>query len=205
MSIFIIRHGESVQNAARIFQHPEAPLSERGQAQAQQVAKRLAEAGIGKLICSHYARALMTAQAIAGTTNLKPEIHEILHERNYGDLRGKSHDAVDVDPHSPHFNPPGGESWDEFHQRVDDAWQLITEIDAACDGHLAVVTHGLVCSALLDRHLTVTDTVRAPSHWPNTAVTIASSTHPHELELVGCGAHLNTDESRDAGQLATGI
>jgi len=46
MSIFLIRHGETEGNAARIVQRPDIPLSPRGQAQAERLARRLADAGI---------------------------------------------------------------------------------------------------------------------------------------------------------------
>ena len=43
MSILLIRHGETALNAARIVQHPETPLNERGVGQARRLAERLAD------------------------------------------------------------------------------------------------------------------------------------------------------------------
>ena len=44
-----------------------------------------------------------------------------------------------------------------FHARVADAWELVARVAAATDGNLAVVTHGLVCRALVDQHLALPD------------------------------------------------
>jgi broad specificity phosphatase PhoE len=46
MPILLIRHGETDSNAARIVQTPDVPLSARGVAQAERLARRLAGAGV---------------------------------------------------------------------------------------------------------------------------------------------------------------
>jgi len=40
--LFLIRHGETVGNASRTVQQPDSPLSARGLAQADRLARRLA-------------------------------------------------------------------------------------------------------------------------------------------------------------------
>jgi len=65
VSIFVVRHGETDLNAARIVQLPGTPLSTRGIAQAERVAQRLARAGIARILSSDLARAAMTASRIA--------------------------------------------------------------------------------------------------------------------------------------------
>ena len=57
MSIFLIRHGETPGNVARIVQRPDIPLSERGRAQAGRLAHRLATAGITRILSSDLRRA----------------------------------------------------------------------------------------------------------------------------------------------------
>ena len=58
MAIFVIRHGETDLNAARVFQRPETPLSERGRRQAALLAIRLQPLGITRIVTSDLARAL---------------------------------------------------------------------------------------------------------------------------------------------------
>ena len=52
MAIFVVRHGETPGNAARVVQTPETPLSARGALQAERLARRLADAGIGHILAS---------------------------------------------------------------------------------------------------------------------------------------------------------
>ena len=74
------------------------------------------------------------------------------------------------------YAPPNGETWEVFHARVDRAWALVQERAATTGGHLAVVTHGLVCRSLAARHLILPDGEDVPERWENTALTIIE--HP---------------------------
>lgn len=193
MSIFLIRHGETSGNAARIVQRPEIPLSERGQAQAERLARRLAGAGITAILSSDLARAAMTAEHLARVTGLPVAFEPLLHERNFGDLRGTAYADLDFDPFDPGYAPPNGESWEVFHARVDRAWARVREAAAATPGHLAVVTHGLVCRSLAGRHLALPGGQGVPERWENTSVTIVEGRAPWRVALLNCCAHLDLD------------
>ena len=65
MAILVIRHGETDLNAGRVIQWPDTPLSKRGVRQAARLGERLANASIGRIIASDYARAYSTAEAVA--------------------------------------------------------------------------------------------------------------------------------------------
>ena len=71
--------------------------------------------------------------------------------------------------------------------RVDEAWPRVLRLAAATEGHVAVVTHGLVCGAIFLRHLDST-THDAPERWGNTALTIIEA--PRTVRLLACTAHL---------------
>ena len=66
--IFLIRHGETEGNAARIVQRPEIPLSPRGQAQAEALARRLAKESVARIVSSDLARAVGTAERLERAT-----------------------------------------------------------------------------------------------------------------------------------------
>src|SRR5438477_5849884 len=87
-SIFLIRHGETFGNAARIVQLPDIPLSERGLAQAERLARRLAQEGVARIISSDLPRAAMTAESVRRMTGAPLMFDPLLHERNFGDIRG---------------------------------------------------------------------------------------------------------------------
>ncbi|HYE91415.1 MAG TPA: histidine phosphatase family protein [Terriglobales bacterium] len=190
MSIFLIRHGETAGNAARILQKPDIPLSERGLAQAERVARRLAGAGITAILSSDMTRAAMTAEALARATGLPIRFEPLLHERNFGDLRGRPYADLGFDPFDLDYAPPNGESWPDFHARVDAAWARIRAEAAATPGHLAVVSHGLVCKSLAGRHLALPDGAGVPERWENTSVTVIDARVPWRVELLNCCAHL---------------
>jgi probable phosphoglycerate mutase len=199
MSILLIRHGETALNAARIVQHPETPLNERGMGQARMLAQRLADFPITAIVSSDYRRAHMTAEAIAGVTGLPITIQESLRERNFGDARGTPHADLPVDLYAPDFHPRGGESWPMFHERVAVAWEETIERAAEVEGDLAVVSHALVCRALVENHLTLDDAMDARvQRWPNTALTVIEHAAPWRVSVLACGAHLVGDVADDS-------
>ena len=152
MTIVIVRHGETDGNAARVLQRPDAPLNERGRRQAEQLAQRLAARGFVRILCSDLARARMTAAPLAARSGIAIEESPLLQERNFGDLRGTAYAALAEDPFGPDFAPPNGEDWPAFHARVAEAFAFIVSRRRGADGTLVVVTHGLVCRALVERH-----------------------------------------------------
>ena len=201
MAIFLIRHGETAGNANRVLQQPETPLSERGIAQAKRLAARLAGDGIARIVSSDYARAYMTAEQIAAATGLPIEIEETLRERNFGDLRGRPYTEVG-DVFREGFEPPGGESWETFYERAERSWQAVRASADATRGHLAVVTHGLICHAYVARHATLPDGEEAVFGFANTSLTVIEDTAPFRIELLNCSAHLDEDTEHDEGSVS---
>ena len=196
MSIFLIRHGETLGNASRIVQLPDNPLSPRGAAQAERLARRLAREGIGLILSSDYARAVTTADHLRHATGAPARYSPLLQERNFGDIRGTPYADLGFDMFEPDYAPPNGETWDAFHARVDRAWALVQDTAARTDGHLAVVTHGLVCRCLAARHLVLPPGEAAPTAWGNTALTIIEYPAPWQVRLLNCTAHLDDLEVR---------
>ncbi|MET0335186.1 MAG: histidine phosphatase family protein [Rhizobacter sp.] len=203
MSIILVRHGETPLNVARTLQPADTPLSTTGQAQAQAVAQRLAGMKIAAILSSDLPRALQTAQAIAAATGAPITQTALLHERNFGDLRGQPYDSLPYNPLTMADAPPGGESTAEFMRRVALAFDEMVALRAGLDGHLAVVTHGLVIRALLANHLSL-GADAMPLRVGNTSVTICGPSAPHALELVDCTRHLDGEIAHDAKSLSGG-
>ena len=172
------------------MQVPDIPLSPRGVAQAERLARRLEREGIARILASDLARARATAEHLQRATGAPLQLDALLHERNFGDLRGTPYAELGLDMFAPGYEPPNGESWEAFHARVDRAWALIQSVAATADGHLAVVTHGLVCRSLAARHLTLPAGAEVPERWENTAVTIVDAAAPWRVSLINCIAHL---------------
>jgi probable phosphoglycerate mutase len=188
--IFLIRHGETVGNASRIVQRPDSELSPRGIAQAERLARRLAREGVARIVSSDLARAAATAEALRRVTGALLTFEPLLHERNFGDLRGTPYAELGFDMFEPDYAPPNGETWPVFHARVDRAWARVQALAEAAGGHLAVVTHGLVCRSLAARHLLLPAGESVPLRWENTALTIVECPAPWRVRLLNCTAHL---------------
>ena len=199
MSIFLIRHGETIGNATRVVQLPDNPLSPRGLAQAERLAGRLASEGIAHIVSSDFARAAGTARALERVLAVPLTFEPLLQERSFGDLRGTPYADLGLDMFAPDYAPPNGETWDVFHRRVDRAWARVQAVAAATAGHLAVVTHGLVCRSLAERHLVLAAGNIVPLKWDNTSLTICEGPAPWRVGLLNCVAHL---DDLDAAPLA---
>jgi len=198
VQIYLIRHGETTSNAARVVQTPETPLSKRGIAQAERLARRLAREDITQIVSSDLARALMTAERLRAATAAPIELEPRLQERNYGDIRGRAYADIGADILGPDYEPPGGETWEDFHARVDTIWNDVTKMVGRMAGGLAIVTHGLVCFSLALRHLRLLDGVVVPRHWGNTSLTVIEGEPPWAVRLLNCTAHLDDLTADDA-------
>jgi probable phosphoglycerate mutase len=96
------------------------------------------------------------------------------------------------------YVPPGGESWEELHERVDRMWDRLAPRAGGLDGDLVIVTHGLVCHSLVSRRI---DLGRRHAHAGpvgNTSITILDAAPPWRMRLLGCIAHLDEDLARIA-------
>jgi 2,3-bisphosphoglycerate-dependent phosphoglycerate mutase len=192
MTILLVRHGETAGNASRILQRADVPLNERGIRQAEQLAQRLFNHGFAHIRSSDLLRARMTAAALAARSGIEIEESPLLQERNFGDLRGTPYAELIEDPFGPDFAPPNGEDWPTFHTRIADAFDLIVSSRRGVNGTLVVVTHGLVCRALVERHARLPEGVAVPVLFYNTSVTVLHEDAPHAVSLLNCTQHLVT-------------
>src|SRR5574341_797909 len=104
---------------------PGVHLNEKGRAQAQALAEKLAQAPIKAVYTSPLERAIETANPIAGALGLEVSIQPGLIETNCGEWQGKSHKFLRrlkvwrIVQNSPSlFRFPGGESFAESQVRV---------------------------------------------------------------------------------------
>ncbi|MEZ5703394.1 MAG: histidine phosphatase family protein [Burkholderiaceae bacterium] len=190
MTIWLVRHGETELNAARILQPADTPLSSHGMRQAQALAERLACEPLAGILSSDLPRALQTAQCVAERTGLPLQTSPLLHERNFGDWRGQPYDSLHTDPLGMSAAPPGGESAAVFGQRCRQAFAQMLDAQRALGGALVVVTHGLVIRALLAG---LPPQAHSESAWPrlgNTSRTVIDASPPHTLRRLNCTLHL---------------
>lgn len=89
-TIFLVRHGETVDNARQIMQgQTQGELNQRGREQAEQVARRLASEPLDAIVASDLHRAIQTAEVIAEPHGLPVVTTPLLRERDWGSYTGR--------------------------------------------------------------------------------------------------------------------
>jgi 2,3-bisphosphoglycerate-dependent phosphoglycerate mutase len=202
MSIFLIRHGETALNVARVLQPADTPLSERGRRQAHALAKRFETATFGALISSDLPRALETARAIAMVTRKEIQPSALLQERNFGRLRGTAYDTLNHDAIAMEEAPPDGESMAAVRERARQAMNYLRSTHAELGGDLVVISHGLFIRTMLAENVEMPDGNPVPRRIDNTGITIFSGDSPHRATVVNDTEHLTGDLRDDAVSLS---
>lgn len=147
--ICLARHGETNWNIERRFQGQfDIALNARGRAQAQALARELADAHFDRVYSSDLRRALTTAAPIAQARGLEVRATQRLREKDDGAWQGHTHAEVQVRDEAgyqhylaraPDFAAPEGETLNEFSRRVRKA---LTDIARESEGlTVLVVAH----------------------------------------------------------------
>ena len=89
-TLFLVRHGETVDNANKIMQgQTQGQLNEEGVRQAQQLREQLAGTSIDAVVSSDLKRAVDTARIVAGPHGLEVVTTPLLRERDWGSFTGR--------------------------------------------------------------------------------------------------------------------
>jgi broad specificity phosphatase PhoE len=157
-TVYFVRHGQSQDNAAPVFQSPDSALSELGRRQAGRVAERLCKLSFEALIASPFRRSSETAEIIAKVTGMEVEYSELFVERIKPTcINGKPYDdeaanAVwrkwDETLYTPGMRVSDGENFDDLVRRADGA---LTFLGNRAERSLVVVTHGYFLRTILAR------------------------------------------------------
>ena len=145
-TLYLVRHGE-VHNPDHVVYSdlPGFGLSERGRAQAEAAAERLAGASVARVLSSPLERALETARLIARPHGLTPEVDPQLTEwRMLHRWRGQTWESVEADrPHEfrGYLDAPLELAWaDESLEALTS--RVVAAIERAADaGPVVVVAH----------------------------------------------------------------
>jgi 2,3-bisphosphoglycerate-dependent phosphoglycerate mutase len=182
-NLYLIRHGEAYSNVERAIGgvRGDRGLTERGIAQAEALARRLAAGEIAAdvLYASTLPRARMTAELVAPALKLPIHWDDELHELRPGEADGMTvdqaraqFDGFDRFIREP-FTPiaPGGESWGSFQARASAALERL--ILRHPDQTIVVVAHGGVIEVSFMYFLELAPQMRARAafHVANTAIT----------------------------------
>ncbi len=203
MRFLLVRHGESTYNAeGRIQGQQDAPLSERGQRQAERIGERLRSYQFDACYASDLTRAADTARAIMRHHPTVPfELTSLLREIRFGIFEGRI--MPEIEEMYPEeyaqwmedrraFVPPGAESGDELSARAGRALRWLRE--RGHDGTVLVVAHGAMLNAFLGQFLHLDGESRHRFHFDNTALAVVEE-EPFgpRLLLANDTSHLGPD------------
>jgi broad specificity phosphatase PhoE len=159
-TLLLIRHGQTDHNAAGRWQgHLDVPLNEKGQAQAQALAQRLADWPIEAVYSSDLQRAMQTAVANATPHTLPPTSDPNGRERDVGAFQ--SLNSQEIQTKFPAvwadmlktgvLNPPNGEHQTSLRERAERA---LAQVLSQHEGQMiAIVSHGALLNGLISNVL----------------------------------------------------
>lgn len=171
----IIRHGEPIGGKKYRGQQDD-PLSEKGWTQMRE--------SIGEhkpwdiIISSPLVRCAAFAEEMSQRHQISVEIEERVKEIGWGDWEGKT--PAELNAQDPlavaratsdplNHRPSNAESVHDFHRRITDAWQHITERHR--EKHILVVAHAGVIRAILTNVLNTPAENMFRIHVPNASIT----------------------------------
>jgi broad specificity phosphatase PhoE len=156
MKIYFVRHGESVHNSQRIHQPLDIPLSNKGEKQAELVAKRFQSIDIDLIISSDLTRAQQTAEAIQQSTGKELVITELGRERFQPSIfHHKSIDdpsltaiktTIEENINDPNYHYADEENFFDLKAR---SKKFLEFLEARPEKSMVVVTHGTILRYLL--------------------------------------------------------
>jgi glucosyl-3-phosphoglycerate phosphatase len=158
--VYFVRHGQSADNVAPVFQSPDSSLNEKGRKQADSIAQRVSKLSFDALIASPIERAKQTAETIAKVTGKKAKYSELFVERVKPDyINGKPYADEKANMlwrewkkslHTPGLRVEDGENFDDLIARADKALAFLQD---RSEQSLVVVTHGYFLRTIVARVL----------------------------------------------------
>jgi len=144
----LLRHGEhTLQGKIVAGRTPGIGLSDRGRAEAEAAAARLADANITAIYASPLQRAQETAQIVAERLGLAVATVDDLNEVDFGDWTGSTFAAIRETAHFPAWANrrslafiPGGESMRNVQRRIVETMMDLHTLHP--DAALVLVSHG---------------------------------------------------------------
>lgn len=157
LQVYLVRHGETVWNAARRIQgQSDSALTAKGEHQAKQVGERVKNLGITHVICSDLGRTQRTAELIADACGCSVTLDPRLRELNMGVLEQRPLDGLSEEEErwrkalvdgTEGGRIPQGESMTELATRMHAALNACLDLPAG--SRPLLVSHGMALGALV--------------------------------------------------------
>lgn len=157
LQVYLVRHGETVWNAARRIQgQSDSALTDKGEQQARQVGERAKSLGITHVISSDLGRTRRTAEIIADACGCSVTLDARLRELNMGVLEQRPIDTLSEEEEgwrrtlvngTENGRIPQGESMAELAERMHQALNACLNLPAG--SRPLLVSHGMALGVLI--------------------------------------------------------
>lgn len=136
---YFLRHGQTDWNKSRKTQgQSDSMLDETGREQARLAGLALAGEPIARIVASPLTRVRHTAEAVAVHHDVPISFDDGLMECHLGDMQGQPHGPWLGEYWQGTFDPPNGERFSEFTERVWQAMQRAVDLGP----NTLIVAHG---------------------------------------------------------------
>lgn len=153
VTFYLVRHGETMFNEKGLAQGwCDAPLTEEGVKQAEQLGKGLKDVDFVAAYSSVSERAMDTGNAALAGRDLELQLSEDLKEMYFGTMEAAPNADLWKDPEyniSVGFDNVGGETWEQLGTRVKRCLDTAGETYAPVGGNVLVASHGMAITGLL--------------------------------------------------------
>ncbi len=200
--VIVVRHGQTTWNKEGRWQgHFDSPLTPRGLAQAEALARRLVNQRFSALYSSDLGRATQTAQIISAATGRGVVCDARLRERNLGIFQGLTSEEIKTTypeeyeiyrSRDPDHVLPGGES---LRYQVERNVGCFEELARKHVGEsIVVVTHGGVLSGLFRHTLSIPLQASRRFEFMNSSLNVFAYGEGYwTLQTWGDVSHLDTE------------
>jgi len=152
LTIDLLRHGETMADAQKLYGASDVKLSARGQQQLTQAVAGIDMANITHITSSPLQRCLWLASAM--TKQHKVSVEQGFSEMDFGDWEGQNtadliRQGIDFRLDICQLAPPHGESFTNFSNRVLTTWQAYIMQHIQQGGHHLLISHGGVIRVIL--------------------------------------------------------
>jgi len=148
-TVYLLRHGQSKDNVAPVFQSTTSPLSDVGLEQAKFIAERVSKVSFEVLVSSPLQRTKQTAEEISLSTGKPIEFSELFVERikpTYIDGKPYTDEKADKlwrewekSLYTPGMRAEDGENYDDILVRAENALAFLQN---KTEQSIVVVSHG---------------------------------------------------------------
>lgn len=196
--VYIVRHGATEHNVTKRFNNLDTPLSESGESQAFDIAKRFKKIDIDVIISSSLTRAKQTGEIVSERTGIKHESSDLFVEGLYSaKALGRSFDEPEIREiirefyenfTNKGFRQDGGENFEDLKRR---ALSALKYLENRKEGSILVISHGffiwiLAAAVMFGPELTAEEclgALRGLDLMENTGITIFTHNAPHRKAM----------------------